>query len=77
MAEAPPLLIPTEADEIAHAQALARRYRCDFIDLKNFRIQTEVIRSVPVDIMFRYNFLPLEALEDRLVIAVASGRLMC
>src|ERR1017187_8665862 len=60
MAEAPSLLIPTESDEIAHAQELACRYRCEYIDLKNFPIQTEVIRSVPVDIMFRYNFLPLE-----------------
>src|ERR1700760_2767740 len=76
MAEVP-ILIPTESDEIAHAQALARRYRCEYIDLKSFRIQTEVVRSVPVDIMFRYNFLPLEQLEDRLVIAVADpSRLM-
>jgi type IV pilus assembly protein PilB len=76
MAEVP-ILIPTESDEIAHAQALARRYRCEYIDLKTFRIQTEVVRSVPVDIMFRYNFLPLEQLEDRLVIAVADpSRLM-
>ncbi len=76
MAEVP-ILIPTEQDEIAHAQALARRYRCEYIDLKNFRIQTEVVRSVPVDIMFRYNFLPLEQQEDRLVIAVADpSRLM-
>jgi type IV pilus assembly protein PilB len=64
-------------DEIAHAQTLARRYRCDFIDLKNFRIQHELFRSVPVDMMFRYNFVPLEQLEDRLVIAVADpSRLM-
>ena len=77
MAEAPSLLIPTESDEIAHAQELARRYRCEYIDLKNFPIQTEVIRSVPVDIMFRYNFLPLERQKGSLVIAVADpSRLM-
>ena len=77
MAEAPSLLIPTESDEIAHAQELARRYRCEYIDLKNFPIQTEVIRSVPVDIMFRYNFLPLERQKGSLVIAGADpSRLM-
>jgi type IV pilus assembly protein PilB len=79
MAEAPVLPLPTPilVDEIAHAQALARRYRCDFIDLKNFRIQHELFRSVPVDMMFRYNFVPLEQLEDRLVIAVSDpSRLM-
>jgi type IV pilus assembly protein PilB len=80
MAEAPVLpALPTPilVDETAHAQSLARRYRCDFIDLKNFRIQHELFRSVPVDMMFRYNFVPLEQMEDRLVIAVADpSRLM-
>src|ERR1035438_7404912 len=59
-ADATALLVPSEADEIAHAQALARRYRCEYIDLKSFSIQPEILRSVPVDIMFRYNFVPRE-----------------
>ncbi len=49
------------ADEVQHGQDLARRYRCEFIDLKNFHIQHELFRKVPVDLMFRYNFVPLEA----------------
>src|ERR1700691_4014366 len=66
-----------ESDESSRAQALAHRYRCDCIDLRNFRIQHELFRSVPVDMMFRYNFVPLEQLEDRLVIAVSDpSRLM-
>ncbi len=68
----PGLPTPALVDEVAHAQALARRYRCDFTDLKNFRIQHELFRSVPVDMMFRYNFVPLEQLEDRLIIAVSD-----
>jgi type IV pilus assembly protein PilB len=72
MAQAPPIVLPTEQDEIAQAQALARRYRSEFIDLRNFRIRHEVLRSVPVDMMFRYNFVPLEQEEDRLVIAVSD-----
>lgn len=74
MAQAPPIPIPIhpEQDETAQAQALARRYRCEFIDLQNFRIRHEVLRSVPVDMMFRYNFVPLEQEEDRLVIAVSD-----
>jgi type IV pilus assembly protein PilB len=74
MAQAPPIPIPiaSEADETAQAQALARRYRSEFIDLRNFRIRHEVLRSVPVDMMFRYNFVPLEQEEDRLVIAVSD-----
>ncbi len=80
MAEAPILtlpVVPIELDEAAHAQMLARRYRCEFVDLKNFRIQHDLFRSVPVDMMFRYNFVPIEQLEDRLVIAVSDpSRLM-
>jgi type IV pilus assembly protein PilB len=72
MSQAPPIILPTEHDEIAQAQALAKRYRCEFIDLQNFRIRHEVLRSVPVDMMFRYNFVPLEQEEDRLVIAVSD-----
>src|ERR1700742_3349733 len=77
MADTPTLTLPTEMDENVQAQALPRRYRCEFIDLKSFRIQHDVIRSVPVDIMFRYNFLPLEQQGDRLIIAVSDpSRLM-
>jgi type IV pilus assembly protein PilB len=72
MAETTTITLPTEQDETAQAQALAKRYRSEFVDLRNFRIQHEVLRSVPVDMMFRYNFVPLEQLEDRLVIAVSD-----
>ena len=74
MADSTALLttIVPESDESSRAQALAHRYRCEFVDLKNFRIQHELFRSVPVDMMFRYNFVPLEQLEDRLVIAVSD-----
>ena len=46
-------------DEQAQAEALARRYRAEFVDLKNFRIQHELLRAVPVELMFRYNFVPI------------------
>jgi type IV pilus assembly protein PilB len=76
MGEAPVLLnLDTTnglLDEVGRAQHLARRYRCEFIDLKNFRLQHDLLKSVPVELMFRYNFVPLEQLEDRLVIAVAD-----
>src|SRR5580693_8204746 len=58
--------------EVERAQALARRYHADFVDLKNFKIQHDLFKSVPVDMMFRYNFVPLEQLEGRLAIAVSD-----
>src|SRR5215469_16926751 len=77
MAQAPVLAQPIELNETERAQMLARRYRSEFVDLKNFRIEHELFKSVPVDMMFRYNFVPLEQHEDRLVIAVADpSRLM-
>src|SRR5580698_7305524 len=61
------------ADEVEHGKDLARRYRCEFVDLKNFHIQHELFRKIPVDLMFRYNFVPLEdKLDGRLLIAIAD-----
>src|SRR5579863_3097145 len=59
-------------NEVERAQALARRYHAEFVDLKNFKIQHELFKSVPVDMMFRYNFVPLEQSEGRLAIAVSD-----
>src|SRR6202790_4086040 len=72
---ATPLAIPIHepgVDEVERAQALARRYHAEFVDLKNFKIQHDLFKSVPVDMMFRYNFVPLEQLEGRLAIAVSD-----
>ena len=60
----------TEADR---AQDIARRYRCEFVDLNDFQLQHELFKKVPVDLMFRYNFVPLEETRDgRLAIAIAD-----
>jgi len=41
------------------ARRLADRYRCGFIDLTEQRIDPELFRTIPADLMFRYNFVPL------------------
>src|SRR6201984_877217 len=69
--------VPIPVDEVARTQAMAVRYRCEFVDLKNFRIQHELFRSVPVDLMFRYNFVPSDRRGETRVIAVTGpSRLM-
>ena len=69
--------MPGSTEERAQAEALAHRYRAEFVDLKNFRIQHDLLRTVPVELMFRYNFVPLEQQGDALVIAVSDpSRLM-
>src|SRR3954471_13265702 len=64
-------------DDQARARELARRYRSEFVDLRNFHIHHELFKSVPVDLMFRYNFVPLEEKDGVLAIAIADpSRLM-
>ncbi|HVW08331.1 MAG TPA: GspE/PulE family protein [Bryobacteraceae bacterium] len=60
--------------EIASAQATAARYRCEYVDLRDGAIDVELFRSIPVDLMFRYNFVPLKAQNGTLEIALADPR---
>src|ERR1700744_5623460 len=74
MADTTVLAVPLTngLDERANAEMLAKRYRAEFVDLKNFKIQHDLLRTVPVELMFRYNFVPLEQRADALVIAVSD-----
>jgi type IV pilus assembly protein PilB len=47
--------------EIAKARALAARYYHEFVDLGVTRIDHDLFHSIPVDLMFRYNFVPIQA----------------
>jgi type IV pilus assembly protein PilB len=62
------------ADEIGQARTLATRYRCEFVDLREVRIDHELFHSVPVDLMFRYNFVPIQSQNGHLDIALADPR---
>jgi type IV pilus assembly protein PilB len=61
-----------DAAEREHARRLAERYRCPFIDLLEQRIDPELVRSIPAELMFRYNFVPLESRDSILVVAMAD-----
>jgi type IV pilus assembly protein PilB len=70
---------PAAATELAQAQAVAARYRCEFVDLREGAIDHDLFRSIPVDLMFRYNFVPLSqtggaAQNGTLDIALADPR---
>ena len=60
--------------EAAQARTLAARYRAEFVDLREGRIDHDLFRSIPVDLMFRYNFVPLKADNGTLEIALADPR---
>jgi type IV pilus assembly protein PilB len=58
------------------ARKLAARYRCAFVDLSEQHIDPELFRTIPADLMFRYNFVPLEVQNNSLSIAVADPSLV-
>jgi type IV pilus assembly protein PilB len=67
--------ITSAADEQAErevARKLAERYRYAYVDLREQRIDPELFRTIPADLMFRYNFVPLEAHGNVLSIAAAD-----
>src|SRR5271154_3149559 len=69
-------LVPEPAsvpDELARARDIARRYRCEFVDLSDFQLHHDLFEKIPVHLMFRYKFVPLDETADgRLAIAIAD-----
>src|SRR6202049_5018853 len=65
-----------EQHEREFARKLAGRYRCAFVDLREQHIDPELFRTIPADLMFRYNFVPLEVQNNSLSIAVSDPSLV-
>ena len=59
-------------DEETAARALALRYRLEYVDVGSFAPDPEILQSVPVELMFRYNFLPYRREGTRLVLVMAD-----
>ncbi len=60
------------SEEVARARALASRYRLDFVDMDEFRIDQELFRAIPADVMLRYGFVPHRREGRALVIVVSD-----
>src|SRR5262245_56428530 len=60
--------------ELEQARRLAERYRLDFIDMDTFRIDQELFRSIPADLMLRYGFVPYRREGKLLSIVVSDPR---
>ena len=68
-------MLDTSSDlsaEMEQARRLAERYEFDFVDLRDCRPDLELLRSIPLDLMVRYEFLPLEVRDHQLVVAVSD-----
>src|SRR4026208_1990044 len=69
------LVVQTPEDysvEVNRARKLAERYRLDFVDMDDFRIDQELFRSIPADLMLRYGFVPYRREGKALVIVVSD-----
>lgn len=53
-------------------QVLAEQYGLPWNDLKEFRIPTALMESIPVELMHRYEFVPMEQEDQVLTIAIAK-----
>jgi type IV pilus assembly protein PilB len=57
-------------DELAHA--LAEQFNLEYIDLASFKLNEELLNSLPPDALYRFHFAPLELTENSMVVAVAD-----
>src|SRR5207247_8083308 len=58
--------------ELEQARRLAERYHVEFIDMDEFRIDQELFRTIPADLMLRYGFVPYRRDGKSLVIVVSD-----
>src|SRR3954470_16438704 len=67
---------PISADdhlaELNDARRLAERYRLEFIDMDTFKIDQELFRSIPAELMLRYGFVPYRRVGRALEIVVSD-----
>src|SRR5215831_16093355 len=62
------------AAEVAEARRLAERYRLPFLDLAHFNIDHDLFRTIPAELMLRYNFVPYRREGTALAIIVSDPR---
>ena len=68
---------PSQVDPLVEeeqARSVAERYRYPFVDLGEEHLDAELFRSIPVELMFRYSFVPVGAQNGTLEIAIADPR---
>jgi type IV pilus assembly protein PilB len=68
----PPAPATSAAEEEKTARALAERYGLEFVDVTSYAPDPDILQSVPVELMFRYNFLPYRRHQGRLVLVMAD-----
>ncbi len=57
-----------------NARQLAERYHYPYLNLETVHIDSDLFHSIPVDLMFRYNFVPISEQDNSLEIAIANPK---
>jgi type II secretory ATPase GspE/PulE/Tfp pilus assembly ATPase PilB-like protein len=61
-----------ELADVERAEVLARSLSLPFDDLSEFHVEAELFRQIPVDVMLRYQFVPVERQGDVLVVVMSD-----
>ena len=61
-----------EAAERDRARGIAERYGLDYVEPGHFKINNELLRTIPFDLMMRYDFVPEEQAGNRLTIVMSD-----
>ncbi len=73
--QAPDLIAAVEAttDKTdSEVRAIAEKHGLEFVDIRHFRVQNDLFRRIPFDLMLRYGFIPEAQLEGRLSVVMGD-----
>lgn len=54
------------------ARALAEQFNLEYVDMRNFKMNSELLNQLPPDAIYRFHFVPLEIQPHVIVVAVAD-----
>ncbi len=65
-------LAPRDVEERRGAREIAELYGLEYVDVSRLRIDNDLFRTTPFDLMLRYGFIPEAQLEGRVSIVMAN-----
>ncbi len=63
---------PREVEDRRVARQIAEQYGLEYVDVSRLRIDNDLFRTTPFDLMLRYGFIPEAQLEGRVSIVMAD-----
>ncbi|HZP00121.1 MAG TPA: GspE/PulE family protein [Terriglobia bacterium] len=59
-------------NEMEESRKLAERYQYEFVDLRDVHPDADLLRTISLELMVRYEFMPLESRDHELVVAMGD-----